>query len=154
MLLRRTDGETDHTRATEGRKRGALDEYVEERCERGRRQGLQLQHGGANRVDGAEGVNRQNGQSYGGRTATRERAAGCGSEYRSKATPTLEPNKSRQLYNCLKIKQQMRKSTAVMREAWAMLPESSSWPLPATPAQSRNLAHASLETAVRDRSSF
>ena len=29
-----------------------------------------------------------------------------------------------------------------------MLPESSSWPLPATLAQSRNLAHASLETAV------
>ena len=104
MLLRRTDGETDHTRATERRKRGALDEYVEERWERGRdggRQGLQLQHGGANRVDGAEGVNRQNGQSYGGPTATRERAAGCGSEYRPKryrrkATPTLEPNKSRQ----------------------------------------------------------
>ena len=29
-----------------------------------------------------------------------------------------------------------------------MLPESSSQPLPATLAQSRNLAHASLETAV------
>ena len=38
--------------------------------------------------------------------------------------------------------------TAVLREAWAMLPESSSGPLPATLAQSRNLAHASLETAV------
>ena len=35
-----------------------------------------------------------------------------------------------------------------MREAWATLPESSSQPLPATPAQSRNLAHASLKTAV------
>ena len=42
------------------------------------------------------------------------------------------------------------KCTAVLREAWATLPESSSWPLPAaaTLAQSRNLAHASLETAV------
>ena len=30
-----------------------------------------------------------------------------------------------------------------------MLPESSSRPLPATLAQSRNLAHASLETAVQ-----
>ena len=39
-------------------------------------------------------------------------------------------------------------STAVSREAWATLPESSSRPLPATLAQSRNLAHASLETAV------
>ena len=29
MLLRPTDGETDHTRATERRRRGALDEYVE-----------------------------------------------------------------------------------------------------------------------------
>ena len=38
--------------------------------------------------------------------------------------------------------------TALLREAWATLPESSSQPLPATPAQSRNLAHASLETAV------
>ena len=38
--------------------------------------------------------------------------------------------------------------TAVSREAWAMLPESSSRPLSATLAQSRNLAHASLETAV------
>ena len=38
--------------------------------------------------------------------------------------------------------------TAVLREAWATLPESSSRPLPATLAQSRNLAHASLETAV------
>ena len=35
-----------------------------------------------------------------------------------------------------------------MREAWATLPESSSRPLPAALAQSRNLAHASLETAV------
>ena len=42
--------------------------------------------------------------------------------------------------------------TAVLREAWATLPESSSQPLPATLAQSRNLAHASLETAVRSRS--
>ena len=40
--------------------------------------------------------------------------------------------------------------TAVSREAWAALPESSSRPLPATLAQSRNLAHASLETAVLD----
>ena len=40
-------------------------------------------------------------------------------------------------------------STAVSREAWATLPESSSRPLPATLAQSRNLAHASLKTAVR-----
>ena len=40
-------------------------------------------------------------------------------------------------------------STAVLREAWATLPESSSQPLPATLAQSRNLAHASLETAVQ-----
>ena len=39
-------------------------------------------------------------------------------------------------------------NTAVLREGWATLPESSSWPLPATLAQSRNLAHASLETAV------
>ena len=39
-------------------------------------------------------------------------------------------------------------SAAVLREAWATLPESSSRPLPATLAQSRNLAHASLETAV------
>ena len=38
--------------------------------------------------------------------------------------------------------------TAVLREAWARLPESSSRPLQATLAQSRNLAHASLETAV------
>ena len=38
--------------------------------------------------------------------------------------------------------------TAVLREAWATLPESSSHPLPATLAQSRNLAHASLEPAV------
>ena len=37
--------------------------------------------------------------------------------------------------------------TAVSREAWATLPESSSRPLPATLAQTRNLAHASLETA-------
>ena len=35
-----------------------------------------------------------------------------------------------------------------MREAWATLPESNSRPLLATLAQSRNLAHASLETAV------
>ena len=39
-------------------------------------------------------------------------------------------------------------STAVLREAWATLPENSSRPLPATLAQSPNLAHASLETAV------
>ena len=39
--------------------------------------------------------------------------------------------------------------TVVLREAWATLPESSSRPLPATLAQSRNLAHASLKTAVR-----
>ena len=39
--------------------------------------------------------------------------------------------------------------TAVSREAWATLPESSSQPLPATLAQTRNLAHASLETAVQ-----
>ena len=39
-------------------------------------------------------------------------------------------------------------TTAVSREAWATLPETSSRPLPATLAQSRNLAHASLETAV------
>ena len=38
--------------------------------------------------------------------------------------------------------------TAVLREAWATLPKSSSRPLPASLAQSRNLAHASLETAV------
>ena len=38
--------------------------------------------------------------------------------------------------------------TAVSREAWTMLPESSSWPLMATLAKSRNLAHASLKTAV------
>ena len=38
--------------------------------------------------------------------------------------------------------------TAILIEAWATLPESSSWPLPATMAQTRNLAHASLETAV------
>ena len=35
-----------------------------------------------------------------------------------------------------------------------MLPESSSRPLPATMAQSRNLAHASLETAVCMTSAF
>ena len=39
-------------------------------------------------------------------------------------------------------------NTAVLREAWSTLPESSSRPLPATLAQSRNLAHASLKTAV------
>ena len=39
-------------------------------------------------------------------------------------------------------------STAILREAWATLSESSSQPLLATLAQSRNLAHASLETAV------
>ena len=47
--------------------------------------------------------------------------------------------------------------TAVLREAWATLPESSSRPLPATLAQSRNLAHASLKTAVyeaKDERSF
>ena len=38
--------------------------------------------------------------------------------------------------------------TAVLREAWTRLPESSSRPLPAILAQTRNLAHASLETAV------
>ena len=38
--------------------------------------------------------------------------------------------------------------TAVSREAWATLRESSSRPLPATLAQSRNLAHASLKSAV------
>ena len=37
-----------------------------------------------------------------------------------------------------------------MREAWATLPESSSQPLPATLARTRNLAHASLKTAVGD----
>ena len=42
-------------------------------------------------------------------------------------------------------------NTAVLREAWAMLPESSSRPLLATLAQSRNLAHASLKTAVAER---
>ena len=40
----------------------------------------------------------------------------------------------------------LRPHTTVLREAWATLPESSSRPLPATLAQSRNLAHASLET--------
>ena len=39
-------------------------------------------------------------------------------------------------------------TTAVSREAWATLPESSSRPLPATLALSRDLAHASLETTV------
>ena len=38
--------------------------------------------------------------------------------------------------------------TAVLREAWVTLPESSSRPLLATLAQTHNLAHASLETAV------
>ena len=38
--------------------------------------------------------------------------------------------------------------TAVSREAWATMPESSSRPLLATLAQSRTLAHASLETTV------
>ena len=42
----------------------------------------------------------------------------------------------------------LKSYTAVLREAWAMLPESSSRSLPATLAQSRNLVHASLETAV------
>ena len=42
----------------------------------------------------------------------------------------------------------IKEYTAVLREAWATLPESSSRPLLATLAQSRNLAHASLETAV------
>ena len=42
----------------------------------------------------------------------------------------------------------MKYLTAVLREAWTTLPESSSRPLLATLAQSRNLAHASLETAV------
>ena len=44
--------------------------------------------------------------------------------------------------------------TVVLREAWATLPESSSQPLPATLAQSHNLAHASLETAVGFYSGF
>ena len=44
--------------------------------------------------------------------------------------------------------------TAVSREAWATLPESTSRPLPATLAQTRNLAHASLETAVMHGLSF
>ena len=44
--------------------------------------------------------------------------------------------------------------TVVLREAWATLPESSSRPLPATLAQSRNLAHASLKTAVRGLETF
>ena len=43
---------------------------------------------------------------------------------------------------------QDNKLTVVLRDAWAKLPDSSSRPLPATLAQSRNLAHASLETAV------
>ena len=42
----------------------------------------------------------------------------------------------------------LRDTTAVLREARATLPESSSRPLPATLAQSRNLAHASLKTTV------
>ena len=41
-----------------------------------------------------------------------------------------------------------REYTAISREALATLPESSSRPLQATLAQSRNLAHASLKTAV------
>ena len=44
--------------------------------------------------------------------------------------------------------------TAVLREAWATLTESSSRPLPATLAQSRNLAHASLETAVCNEATY
>ena len=44
--------------------------------------------------------------------------------------------------------------TVVSREAWATLPESSSRPLPATLAQSRNLAHASLEKAVETGFSY
>ena len=40
-------------------------------------------------------------------------------------------------------------STAALSEARTMLPESSSRPLPAKMAHSRNLAHASLETAVQ-----
>ena len=43
---------------------------------------------------------------------------------------------------------QKAQNTAVLREAWAPLPESSSRPLTATLAQSRILDHASLETAV------
>ena len=39
--------------------------------------------------------------------------------------------------------------TAVLSEARTTLPESSSRPLPAKMAHSRNLAHASLETAVQ-----
>ena len=39
--------------------------------------------------------------------------------------------------------------TAVSREAWATLPESSSRLLPATLAPTHNLAHASLKTAVQ-----
>ena len=51
-----------------------------------------------------------------------------------------------------KSREQQQLHTAVLREAWSMLPESSSLPLPAILAQSRNLAHASLETAVDARS--
>ena len=40
-------------------------------------------------------------------------------------------------------------TTAVLSEAWTTLPETSSQPLLATLAHSRNLAHASLETAVQ-----
>ena len=39
-------------------------------------------------------------------------------------------------------------NTAALSEARTTLPESSSWPLPANMAHSRNLAHASPETAV------
>ena len=41
--------------------------------------------------------------------------------------------------------------TAALSEARTTLPESSSRPLPAKTAHSRNLAHASLETAVRKK---
>ena len=42
------------------------------------------------------------------------------------------------------------RTTAALSEARTTLPESSCRPLPAKMAHSRNLAHASLETAVHD----
>ena len=54
----------------------------------------------------------------------------------------------RKVHPCQGEGKGQKRDTAVSREAWAMLPESSSRPLPATLAQTRNLAHASLKSAV------
>ena len=52
------------------------------------------------------------------------------------------------MISCVRSYKCNGKYTAVLREAWATLPEGISLPLPATLAQTRNLAHSLLETAV------